>query len=324
MDMPVDLEDVERLERRGDIKGAINLCRDGLVGADDPGVRAVLHLRIGRCLLETELDEAADRLSQARLEAERAGDEVLLGRIDLLDARLASLRGRHHIAADRLASATRRLAGSPDDQIELELLHAAAERRRGELTRALARLTALPSDELDARPLVKAEFLDEMGATHLASGDFNAAIDVLTEAVALDHRLNVSDYASARSRLLLAAAMLGRGDRKRSRQLIEEVRESFGGSTAGMSDVFALRGQWFEEGNEFSLAARDYRTGLDIDRESDDEIGQIQALQRIARVRRKQGNISSAEESLEEAWNLASGNDDDVIKAHLYVEEGEP
>jgi hypothetical protein len=31
-DMPVNLDDVDRLERRGDIKGAINLSRDGLVG----------------------------------------------------------------------------------------------------------------------------------------------------------------------------------------------------------------------------------------------------------------------------------------------------
>jgi tetratricopeptide (TPR) repeat protein len=322
-DMPVNLDDVDRLERRGDIKGAINLCRDGLVGADSSEIRAVLHLRIGRCLLETELDEAADRLGQARREAEQAANETLLGRIDLLDARLASLRGRHQTAAERLASADRRLADSADDRIDLELLHAGAERQRGELTKALTRLQALPSAELEARPFVRAELLDEMGAIHLASGDFNAAIDTLTEAVALDHRLNVSDYASARSRLLLAAALLGRGDRRRSRQLIEEVRESFGGSTAGMSDVFALRGQWYEEGNEFSLAARDYRTGLDVDRDSDDEIGQIRALQRIARVRRRQGNITSAEESLEEAWNLALGNEDDVVKAELYMEEGE-
>jgi len=317
------MEDVDRLERRGDIKGAISLCSDGLVRTTDPEVRALLHLRIGRCLLETELDEAADRLGQARREAEQIGDEVLLGRIDLLDARLASLRGRHRTASERLASADQRLASSPDDRIELELLHAGAERQRGELTKALARLQALSPAELDSRPLLRAEFLDEIGATHLASGDFNAAVETLTDAVALDHRLNVSDYASARSRLLLAAALLGRGDRRRSRQLIEEVRDSFGGSTAGMSDVFALRGQWYEEGNEFSLAARDYRTGLDIDRDSDDEIGQIRALRRIARVRRKQGNISAAEESLEEAWNLARGNEDDVIKSDLYMEEGE-
>lgn len=319
----VEIERVDECEQRGDFKTAIRLCREGLVGAAEPAERAYLLYRIARCLMEVELDEAGDRLAEARVEARAAADEVLLGRIDLLDARLASLRGRHRTATDRLASASTRLAGSPNDQVELQLLRASSERQRGELSKALARLEQIRIEVPAEDPLLHAEYLDELGATHLDAGDFGAAIDVLTEAVALDHRLNVSDYASARSRLLLAEAHLGRGDRRRSKQLIEEVKDSFAGSTAGLSEVYALRGQWYEEGNEFALAARDYRTGLDIDRDSDDEIGQITALSRIARVRRKQGNVTSAREALEEAWNLARGNDDDVVKAVLYTEEGE-
>lgn len=68
----LDFESVERLERRGDLKAAINMYRDALVRVDEPAQKAVLHLRIGRCLLETELDEAADRLAEARREATSA------------------------------------------------------------------------------------------------------------------------------------------------------------------------------------------------------------------------------------------------------------
>ena len=315
-------------ERRGDVTTAIAEYRRSLSLAAEASDRVNVLLRLGRCLLETELDEAADRFAEARREANASGEDSLLGQVDLADAKLAMLRGQHRLAGERLASAETRLGNDREMRLELDMARASAERHRGELAASLTRLKALDRTELEAHPLVLAEYLDELGATLLASGDYRAAVSVLEEAVALDHRLNSTDEpaarsASARSRLLLAEALMGCGDRRQAKHYIEDVRSSTNPATAGMSDVYALRGRWYEEGNEFATAARDYRLGLEIDRESDDDIGQARALQCLARVRRKQGNRATALEYLEEAKNLAQAGDDDLLMARILAEEGE-
>ena len=161
-----------------------------------------------------------------------------------------------------------------------------------------------------------------MGSIYLAEGNYKAAVETLMEALQLDARVADSEYRSGRSRLLLAEAYLGRGDRIRSKRLIQEAIEIFDHAESGLSESHALLGRWYEEDGEFALAARCYREGLNIDHESDDDLGEARALRRLARVARKRGDHDQAAEYLEQARSLLAGTEDDVELAALMTEEG--
>ena len=120
-------------------------------------------------------------------------------------------------------------------------------------------------------------------------------------ALQLDSRQDVHLYKSGRSRLLLAEAYLGRGDRNKAKRLIQEAIECFEQTETGLSEANALMGRWYEEDADYVQAARFYRDGLNLDHESDDDLGEARALRRLARVSRKRGDHGQASDYLRAA-----------------------
>ena len=317
------LEEAHTREERGDLQGAIREYQRELMRAHEGPAQAPVLLGLSRCLLETDLDEAEERLEQARTVVEALESDELLGELENIEGRLAQTRGSHRLAHAKLTSAADHLR-DPDGSIrpELTILLAAADRSRGELTEALTKLDQTDKSKLRANVRLHADYQDELGSIYLAQGNYRAAVDTLTEALQLDARGTDSEFRSGRSRLLLAEAYLGRGDRIRSKRLIQEAIEIFEYAEAGLSEAHALLGRWYEEDGEFVQAARCYREGLNIDHESDDDLGEARALRRLARVARKRGDHDQASEHLDQARSLLVGTEDDVELAALMTEEG--
>jgi tetratricopeptide (TPR) repeat protein len=318
----VSTSEAKSREERGDLRGAVREYQRALTQTNEPVEQTQILIQLGSCLLDTDLDEAEERIGQARLLSEPLQNPQLIAEVEILEGRLAQERGSHRLAHSKLTSAAERLREADGStRLDLTILLASAERARGELSQALKRLESIDKLQLENNLNMLAEYQDELGSIYLAQGDFRAAVDVLTEALELDSRLPGHKYRSGRSRLLLAKAYLGRGDRVRSKRLIQEAMETFENAESGLSEAYALLGSWYEESSEFAQAARFYREGLNIDHDSDDDLGEARALRQLARVSRKRGDHDQATDYLEQARSLLAGSEDDVELAALMTEE---
>lgn len=318
----MDLSEGLSREERGELDLAARFYQRALSDASNDHERAEVLIRLSTCLLDTDLDEAEEAISTARAAAHDL-DDALLGEVELLEGRLAQQRMSHRLALAKLTSAAARLCREDGTtRPDLTIYLAGAERERGELAQALERLHSIPPEELSGDPLLRAEYLDELGALHIARGEYQRAVETLSEALQLDARLNKHEYKSGRSRLLLAEAYLGQNQRTRSKRLAQDAMEIFEQAESGLSEAYALLGRWYEEDNDLVQAARNYRQGQGIDHESNDDRGEARALRRLSRVSRKRGDHDQAFEYLEQARSLLAGSEDDVELAELLNEEG--
>ena len=319
----MDLTEGLLREEKGELQVAARFYQRALTETQDAAEQVKILVRLGMCLLETDLDEAEEAISSARTKAEERGDDELLGEVEVLEGKLAQARASHRLALAKLTSAAERLR-RPDGAIrpDLMIILASAERERGELSTALNRLQSIPSGDLDADPAMRAEYLDELGAVFIARGEYQSAVQTLSEALQLDARLSKHEYKSGRSRLLLAEAYLGQNQRGRSKRLIQEAMDIFEQAETGLSEAYALLGRWYEDDGEFAQAARAYRQGQSIDHESNDDLGEGRALRLLAGVSRRRGDHDQAFEYLEQARSLLAGSEDDVELAALLTEEG--
>lgn len=318
-----ELVDVRELEWKGEWDGAVERYRE-LCESDDPRTRGHAHARLARCLLETckprETDEADDCIAVAERLADEISDPELGGEARLQRGRLYELQGELKRALGRYESARDKLAEAGVDLTEVDLVLASAERRRGELNAALARLEEIDEDSLPVR--LRAEYLDERGAVHIARGETDTAVDILKRALDIDE-VSATAYASGRSRLLLAEAHMGSGKRDRARKLIEDAIGSYeqAHADAGLSEAYALMGLWHEDREDYVAAAQYYQESYLHDRSSDDLGGQARAKRRLARTYRKRGDTDRAQELLGEARRLLP-REDDVEAAAYFGEEG--
>jgi tetratricopeptide (TPR) repeat protein len=312
----VRLDQAIEAENGGEWDRAIVIYRQALQQCEDPLERLRVRLKIGTCLFEnSDLDEAEDWLANAARDAEAPEFAEILGEIRLAQGLMELELGHHKRARDRLKVAREVLGDTPKVLISLSRVL----RERGELSEALEVLDKLAMDEITSSD--RAELLDELGALHLERGDFAAAEETLRQALDLDDRISTG-YQTARSRLLLAQAVMGRGRRKEAKRLIEEAADEYDDSSRGLSDVYTALGQWYEEGGDFLSAIRQYRRARDEDKESDDVVGQARANRKLAKIHRLRGEKDRAKDALVEAANLLSGLDDDLELAALYTEEG--
>lgn len=263
--------------------------------------------------------EAQELLVRAQKMVTSATPDSLKGELLLQRGRQSDLDGQIRPALEHYREAHRLLRDAGVDLTEAELTLASAERRRGEFNLALARLEAIAADKL--LPRLRAEYYDELGAVLIARGEARKAISVLEEGLSLDET-TASEYAGGRSRLLLAEARMRTGDRRHARELIDETIATYSRThaDAGLSEAYALLGAWFEDGEDFVSAGHYYQESFDLDRSSDDLVGQVRAKRRLARTYRMRGNSSRAEELIRDAKALLPA-DDDVEKAALCQEE---
>lgn len=314
--MVLDAKSAVGLETAGEWSRAASVYRDLLRVANDPDERTFLQLRLGNCLFEdSDLDEAGEILAEAARSAETAADRSLLGQVRLTQGLIELERGHMRQASERLTGARELLGDTP----RLLLAECAAMREHGELQGALTTLTELRERDLEPREL--ADLLDELGAVHLARGDFAMAEQVLREALELDSRVS-SEYHTAKSKLLLAKAVMGQGHRREAKRLLESAAESYDEAGRGLSEVYMSFGEWCEDGADYLGATKYYRLARDVDRESEDVVGQARALRNLARVYRLRGDRDRGEETLREASKLLEGLDDDVERAALFIEQG--
>ena len=312
------------LEERGQWSEASRAYRKLLASHLDDPDRTVVLLRLAGCLMETtkrgQVDEAEDYLAEAQRRITASGAKELEGSLRLLQGRLDEQQGNLRRALDRYSAARQLLASSDQDLTKADLMLASVERRRGELNKALERLNLINSDHLtdDAR----ADLLDELGAVQLARGDATSAIETLKYALELDEA-DANEYAASRSRLLLAEAFLRQGTRLKAKQLIDSAIRAYDREHAdsGLSEAYALMGLWYEEGEDFASAAHFYKESFDLDRNSDDVVGQARAKRHLGRVFRKKGDSYRAQEFFDEARRLLP-RDNDVEMAALLTEEG--
>lgn len=316
--------DALRLEENGQWREAAAGYR-ALIRNKAPATRCQALIGLARCLLETckqgETDEADELLCEAEKLLVELGEPELRGQLLLQQGRLDELQGELKRALARYSEARSVLETAGAGLVEADLVLASAERRRGELNHALSRLQAI--DEASLPPRLLAEFLDEMGAVLLARGETRAAIEILERALDLDEA-DASDYAGGRSRLLLADACMRGGMRPRAKELIDEAVNIYqqNRAEAGLSEAYALTGLWYEESEDYVSAAQFYQESYELDRQSDDRLGQARAKRRQGRTYRKRGQTARARELFEEARRLQPRGDD-VEAAALYREEGQ-
>jgi tetratricopeptide (TPR) repeat protein len=304
------------LEREGEWERAAALYRQLLAHTEEQSERSLLLLRLGTCLFEaSDFDASEEALTDSVKIAEAIDNKPTLGEALLLQGLIELEQGLHRRALDRLTKAHALLGDSP----KVVLALSTAMRERGELQAALNGLLELRERAL--KPHELAELLDELGAVHLARGDFRSAEQVLREALELDDRI-ATDYQTASSKLLLAQAILGQGRRKESRRLIDEAAESYDETDRGLSKVYLCLGDWYQDGSDYIGAAKQYRHARDIDQESDDVVGQARALRKLARIHRLRGDRDLAQDALENAGRLLVGLDNDLEWAALYTEQG--
>lgn len=290
---------------------------EGLLKGDlEPHERAEVFIRLGNCLNEDGPPDAAeDALAEGARLAEDIGDDSLLGQARLLQG-LAELDQGHHKRALARLTRARELLG---DQPKVSRALATAMRERGELSDALTLLQEIR--EAENEPEEQAEILDELGAVYIERGEFAEAEAVLREALELDSRIG-TDYQTARSRLLLAQAVMSQGRRRESRRLIEEAAECYDDVERGLAEVYLTLGEWYEDSDDYIAAAKQYRRARDIEQESDRPVGQARASRKLARMHRLRGDKDRAQDALEDAERLLAGLDDDIELAALFTEEG--
>jgi tetratricopeptide (TPR) repeat protein len=309
-----------QLEAVGRWGHAADVYEGQLVGELSPADRALLLTKLTRCLREDDrYDEADERIGQAKELVEERAEPRVCGLIRLEEGRLSEYQSDHRGARRKYTKALALLEGFPDDRFSAILTTASLERTLGELRRAEELLHQVDRDTLSAEQ--HADYLGALGAVQLARGDYRSAEDTLSQALELDEAQS-TEYGAAETRLLLAQAYLGRGDRDRARRLIEEVRDDVEAvdDTATLSDTFSLLGQLFEESDDYVNAVRWYQQGLNLDISAQDLLGQSRAYIRLARTFRKRGDLRRAQDNLEEARPLC--RDNDVERAELITEEG--
>jgi tetratricopeptide (TPR) repeat protein len=314
------LHEAEPLEAVGRWDQAAGVYEKHLGDELSPADRALLLTRLTACLREDDrYDEADEQIGQAKELVEERTDPRVCGLIRLEEGRLSEYQGDHRGARRKYAKALALLDAFEADRFHAILASASLERTLGELRRAEELLQQVSQDKLSSEQ--QADYLGALGAVQLARGDYRSAEETLSQALELDEAQS-TEYGAVESRLLLAQAYLGRGDRDRARRLIEEVRDDVEAvdDTATLSDTFSLLGQLFEESDDYVNAVRWYQQGLNLDISAQDLLGQSRAYIRLARTFRKRGDLRRAQDNLEEARPLC--RDNDVERAELLTEEG--
>lgn len=316
----VTIEAAERFEDRGEWAKAAAVYRRLASTESDPLAQAGHLCRVGICQLnEGHPEEAEIQLAEAhRLAVDHDADRQLLGAIYLAQSRLAAELGNYRKMLERALESRECYEESAADCTEVDLVLAAAERRRGELQRALDRLKALDVESL--RGESRADYLDELGAVRLARGEGAEAVRILREALESDEASG-DEYRTSRTRLLLAEANLQMGDRRQAKQLLNQAIESFV-DRRSLSDAHALLGRYYEDGHEYQQAVRSYRRALELDYASEDPVGQTRVLRSLGRVYRKKGDPEQARDFFAQAAGLLQSSEDDVERAALLTEEG--
>jgi len=314
------LHEAEQLEEVGRWDQAADVYEKKLSNELSPADRALLLARLTRSLREDDrYDEADEVIGQAKELVDERTEPRVCGLIRLEEGRLSEYQGDHRGARRKYLKALQLLEGSAPDRFRAVLASASLERTLGELRRAEELLQQIDRGDLSGEQL--ADYLGALGAVQLARGDYRSAEETLSQALELDEA-QATEYGAVESRLLLAQAYLGRGDRDRARRLIEEVRDDVEAvdDTATLSDTFSLLGQLYEESDDYVNAVRWYQQGLNLDISAQDLLGQSRAYIRLARTFRKRGDLRRAQDNLEEARPLC--RDNDVERAELLTEEG--
>jgi tetratricopeptide (TPR) repeat protein len=314
------MHEAEQLEAVGRWDHAADVYDRELTGELSSSDRALLLVKLTRCLREDDrYDEADERIGQAKELVDERGEPRVCGLIRLEEGRLCEYQGDHRNARRKYARALTLLEDFEADRFGAILTSAGLERSLGELRRAEELLQQIDREELTGEPL--ADYLGALGAVQLARGNYRSAEDTLSRALELDEAQS-TEYGAAESRLLLAQAYLGLGDHDHARRLIEEVKDDVEAvdDTATLSDTFSLLGQLYEACDDYVNAVRWYQQGLNLDLSAQDLLGQGRAYIRLARTFRKRGDLRRAQDNLEEARPLC--RDNDVERAELLTEEG--
>lgn len=104
---------------------------------------------------------------------------------------------------------------------------------------------------------------------------------------------------------------------------MHEVECAYGeGDERGLSELYLLWGQFYEDGGNYASAIKQYNLALELDQRSDDALGQASAHIRLARTFRRRGQRDRAQDQLTKAGQLLAGSEDDIEKAALLTEEG--
>jgi tetratricopeptide (TPR) repeat protein len=320
MSTTATLQEAAQLEAVGRWDQAADLYEKELAGQQSPADRALLLVNLTRSLREDDrYDEAEERIGQAKELVDERTDPRVCGLMRVEEGRLSEYQGDHRSARRKYAKALSLLEDFETEHFQAILASAALERSLGELRRAEELLQQVDRSGLSGE--YQADYLCALGAVQLARGDYRSAEETLSQALELDEAQS-TEYGAADTRLLLAQAYLGRGDRDRARRLIEEVRDDVEAvdDTATLSDTFSLLGQLYEESDDYVNAVRWYQQGLNLDLSAQDLLGQGRAYIKLARTFRKRGDLRRAQDNLEDARPLC--RDNDVERAELLTEEG--
>lgn len=321
---PIDLSQGLEFEGRGDWGKAVEAYMRLVHQATGQRETCHLQLRIGACLWrDGEGDEAEDHLASARRIAMEIGDRHLLGEILLEQGRRAEDEDRIEEAAKRYEEARAAFAETPDSSAKrVAIRQASIDRRRGEFRKALTRLEAEDLDPAEMSDELRAEYLDVLGSVYLARGQYPLAIETLEQALQLDERVH-TEHEACGTRLLLAEALLGQGDREAALKHVEFALDTYDESRdeSGLSEAWILKGQIHEDLGEYQSALRAYVRASQFDAAGRDTGGEARANRLLGRTALKRGDADAAEDYFNRAHDLLLRGQDELEKAALLTEE---
>ncbi|MBN1122659.1 MAG: tetratricopeptide repeat protein [Anaerolineae bacterium] len=196
---------------------------------------------------------------------------------------------------------------------------------------ALARqaLEMLTADRVFLRSVVTFS----LGMSNMLGGDFEAAIETLTES-SLSSQKAGNPMIAVTAIAHVAEIAVMQGQLHRARELAEKAADmavdEYGRTLPVQSLAFSGLGELFREWNELDTAAAYLQEGIELAGEWA-TIGAVEGYVTLARVRQAQGNEEGACQAIEEAWHMAVGFDassiDDILvdlhRARLWIMQGD-
>jgi tetratricopeptide (TPR) repeat protein len=355
-----DLSEVHALfgllyEDSGKYAQAIQSYRDGFnqdIRSDDPVGHAIAQRSLGRVYMKRGIHEQArEYFESARNMLATVDDRVELTKLLVEEASLLlaendydkairtfeeALRLAEQTEDDRRVAIVKRCLASAlreDGQVErsVSLLQEARAELKGESGDPIEKLI----DELISRAGVSQlekhergdlreleELLDDLGEALVEQGNYEEAMEALSESAELDKLLETPLESQARSLVLLGRAQARRGERREARRAYETAMELYeeGDDEVGQSEARFYLGRWFMEEGRFREALKQFRKGLRIDQQKSDRVNVARALRAIASVYRRLGDLNRASEHIEEAREALGETDDPAERGELELE----
>ena len=279
---------------------------------DDLGEARALRRLAGVARKRGDHDQALEHVDQARSLLAGSEDDIELAALSTEEGLLAIDQSDYERAVACFTDALRRIEDDGEERAiaVAQRMLANALWEKGDLVEAEALLLA-------ARPILEQrgdlkqlnELLDDLGEVLLERDELNDAIEVVQDSLKLDERLDTRT-SKAKSLLLLGRAYLRVGDRERAGEALRHADEIYLDTEddVARSDALFGLGEFFAAEGRLRESINSFRQAILLDSRQNDEVGVARAHRGLAGVYRRRGDLTRAQEHLDDAASVARGD----------------